>query len=71
MNFTWATIIPLVITVATAIATASSDVIQGFWGSHGTAAPLVLGAYAVLKLFLPSPVSPGPFPTVAKAPVEL
>lgn len=57
MKFSLSSIVALVVTVLTAVATASSETIQAFWGAHGEAGPLVLMGFGVLKLFLPSPLS--------------
>lgn len=66
MKFTWASGISLAVTILTALATAASGAVQSFWTSHSTAGPLVFLLFGAVKLFLPSPINPGPLPDVAK-----
>lgn len=58
MKFTPTQIVMLVVTVITAVATASSDVVQAFWSAHPAGAPIALLVYKTLALLMPSPVQP-------------
>lgn len=57
MNITPATIIMLIVTALTAVATVSVDAIQVFWAAHPAAGPLVLLVYSKLGLLMPSPLA--------------
>jgi hypothetical protein len=46
--------------VLVALATAVSSNVQAFWGHHASASAIVIGIYAAVAHFLPSPTMPTP-----------